>query len=283
MSLFCCPLCAAPLERGQSAYTCPNGHCFDIAREGYVHLLPANRKHSKAPGDDKGMVAARNRFLDKGYYAPLRQALCRLALERVGPGAALLDSGCGEGYYTAGLWGVLGVAGREPRLAGIDLSKPSVRLAARRIPHGEFAVASAYHLPVADGSIDLLLNCFSPLALEEFRRVLRPGGWFFYVVPAADHLWQLKQVLYDTPYPNQEQEIPYEGFSYEDVVPVEHWMEVPGADLADLFQMTPYYWKTPREGAQRLAGLDGLRVKAAFRIHVFRREGQACASGRAMI
>lgn len=58
-------------------------------------------------------------------------------------------------------------------------------------------MASVYHLPVADRSADLLLNCFSPLALDEFRRVLRPGGGFLYVVPGAKHLWELKQVLYD--------------------------------------------------------------------------------------
>ena len=156
-------------------------------------------------------------------------------------------------------------------LAGIDLSKPSVRLAARRVPEGEFAVASAYHLPLADASVGLVLNCFSPLALDEFRRVLRPGGAFLYVVPAADHLWELKQVLYDQPYRNKEEDIPYEGFSYERVEPVEAVVDVAGEALRDLFQMTPYYWKTPREGAERLAALDGLRVRASFRVHVFRR------------
>ena len=271
-SLFTCPLCAAPLTREGRSYTCPNGHCYDVAREGYVHLLPANQKHSKSPGDDKGMVAARNQFLSAGYYAPLRDALCALALRHTGPSVSVLDSGCGEGYYTAGLHTALAEAGKQVQLVGIDLSKPSVRLAARRVPAGEFAVASAYHLPVAGRSVDLLLNCFSPLALEEFRRVLRPGGLFLYVVPAADHLWELKQVLYDTPYPNQEQDIPYEGFSYLDVVPVETAMEVTGADLPHLFQMTPYYWKTPKAGAARLAELDGLRGRASFRIHVFRRE-----------
>ena len=59
-SLFTCPICAAPLERGERAYACPNGHAYDKAREGYVHLLPANKKHSKAPGDDKGMAEARS-------------------------------------------------------------------------------------------------------------------------------------------------------------------------------------------------------------------------------
>ena len=273
LSLFVCPHCASPLRREAHAYTCPSGHSFDIAKEGYVHLLPANRKHSKSPGDDKGMVAARNRFLSKDYYAPLREALCALALEHAGQQVSALDSGCGEGYYTAGIYAALTGAGREVKLAGIDLSKPSVRLAARRVPQGEFAVASAYHLPVGDGSVDLLLNCFSPLALEEFRRVLRPGGLFLYVVPAAHHLWELKQVLYDEPYPNREEDIPYEGFSYVDVVPVDAAMEVAGEDLPDLFQMTPYYWKTPREGAARLAALDALSVRAAFRVHVFRRAG----------
>ena len=173
----------------------------------------------------------------------------------------------GGGGAGLGLWEALG----RPPLAGIDLSKPSVRLAARRVPEGEFAVASAYHLPLADASVGLVLNCFSPLALDEFRRVLRPGGAFLYVVPAADHLWELKQVLYDQPYRNREEDVPYEGFSYERVEPVVAVLDVAGEALRDLFQMTPYYWKTPREGAERLAALDGLRVRASFRVHVFRR------------
>ena len=77
-SLFTCPICAAPLERGERAYACPNGHAYDKAREGYVHLLPANKKHSKAPGDDKGMAEARRRFLSGGYYGHLLAALCAL-------------------------------------------------------------------------------------------------------------------------------------------------------------------------------------------------------------
>lgn len=276
-SLLCCPICGRELSREEGRYLCPGGHSYDRAREGYVHLLPANRKHAKEPGDDKGMTAARNRFLSKGYYAPLLEALQTLALERIGEEGTVLDSGCGEGYYTQGVFRALTGAGKRVRLAGIDLSKPSVRLAARRLPSEEFAVASAYHLPVGTQTVDLLLNCFSPLALEGFHRVLRPGGAFLYVVPGADHLWELKQVLYDTPYRNKEENVPYEGFSYDTVVPVQARVWVSGEDLKNLFQMTPYYWKTPKEGAARLAELDGLELTTDFRIHVFRRNGAPLA------
>ena len=270
MSLFHCPICSAPLERGEHTYTCPNGHCYDIAREGYVNLLHANRKHAKDPGDDKEMVAARTRFLDGDHYAPLRAALCRLISAR-GP-ETLLDCGCGEGYYTTGVCAALREQNPNLRAAGVDLSRSALKKAARRDKAAEFAVASVYHLPVADRSADLLLNCFSPLALDEFRRVLRPGGGFLYVVPGAKHLWELKQVLYDRPYENPEEESPYEGFAYEDIVPVEFSMSLTGQALPDLFRMTPYCWKTPKAGAERLNALEKLDVTASFRVHVFRKE-----------
>ena len=164
-------------------------------------------------------------------------------------------------------------AGKAPRMAGIDISKFILRYAARREKGVEFAVASSYRLPVADGSVNILLNCFSPLALEEFRRVLRPGGTFLYVVPAADHLWELKEVLYERPYPNEEKETPYEDFTYEAIVPVDGRIRLENqADIHALFQMTPYYWKTPKEGAERLASLDTLDCRIAFRVHIFRKK-----------
>jgi len=272
VSLFVCPHCGSPLTKEEKTYRCPNGHSFDIAKEGYVHLLPANQKHSKDPGDDKAMAAARSRFLDTGAYVPLREELCKLATAYTETNAAVLDAGCGEGYYTAGIIEALKAAGKKVQVAGIDLSKPSLKKAAKRAPAGEFSVASVYHLPVADESVDLLINCFSPLALEEFRRVLKPGGVYLYVTPGARHLWELKQVLYDEPYLNQEQAIPYEGFSYATVVPVEYSFRAEGEALMDLFSMTPYAWKTPKEGVERLKQLEELNITAGFRIHVFCRE-----------
>ena len=165
-SLFCCPLCGAPLDREEQRWSCPNRHSFDRAAAGYVHLLPANKKHSQDPGDDKAMVAARSAFLEKGWYAPLRGALCQAVAEYAVnfPDPVLVDSGCGEGYYTVGLFQALSAAELSPQIAGVDLSKAALRRAAKRLPEGEFAVASAYHLPLPDKSADVLVDIFSPLA-----------------------------------------------------------------------------------------------------------------------
>ena len=280
-SFFRCPLCGQPLQREERTLRCSAGHSYDLSREGYAYLLAVNQKHSLAPGDDPGMAAARRSFLSQGYYAPLLDELCKLSVSHTGDASAVLDAGCGEGYYTSGILSALRQAGKAPRMAGIDISKYALRYAARREKGAEFAVASSYRLPVADARAEVLVNCFSPLAIDEFRRVLRPGGTFLYVVPAAEHLWELKQVLYDAPYPNEEQTVPYDGFSLETVVPVAgrialHRRE----DIQNLFRMTPYYWKTPRQGAARLEELETLTTRIAFHIHVFRRESSAFRGAR---
>lgn len=269
-SLFRCPLCGAPLAQGERTYTCPNGHSYDRAAEGYTHLLPVNQKHSKNPGDDKQMVAARCAFLDKGYYAPLRDTLTQLAvrLTKDTPSPVLFDSGCGEGYYTAGLASALPNA----KIAGIDISKFAVRRAAKRAKQGEFAVASAYHLPVSDRSVHLLTNIFSPLSAEEFARILVPGGYFLYVVPSERHLWQMKQVLYNVPYENPVKQECYTDFEWQEVIPLRYTITLDSNDdIMALFSMTPYAWKTPRDGVERLNRLTELETEIGFDIHIYRR------------
>ena len=220
------------------------------------------------------MVAARSAFLDRGYYAPLRDALAGLAVRLLAdsPSPALLDSGCGEGYYTAGLYHALSAAGHTPRAAGVDLSRSALKRAARRLPEGEFAVGSVYHLPLPDRAVQLLMNVFSPLAAEEFARVLAPGGFFLYVVPSARHLWEMKQVLYDRPYENPVKTEDYPGFVHRETVPLRFSAQLDRAgDIMALFGMTPYAWKTPRAGVERLRALDCLTTQVGFDIHVYQR------------
>ena len=274
MSIFRCPLCKAKLEKQENSLRCEHGHSFDVSAEGYVHLLPANKMNSKIPGDSKEMAASRSAFLDKGYYEPLLSELEKTVLElSFGEEPAVLDCGCGEGYYTANIAKALKNRFPKAKIAGFDISRPSVKRAAKRTKEVEFSVASVFDIPVEDESFDILLNVFSPLSIEEYKRVLKPGGYYIYVVPAARHLWQLKAAIYDVPYENKEQDIPYEGFEhvmtrrvrYETLIKTKE-------DIFALFQMTPYYWKTSAKGAEKLSAFENLLTEVAFDIHIYKKE-----------
>ena len=272
--MFVCPICGGPLAWEERVCRCPGGHSFDRAAQGYVNLLPPNRRGSRTPGDDPGMVHGRTRFLESGSYRPLADALCARALALCGPSPRVFDAGCGEGYYAQRLWEALVGAGARAALAGADLSKAAVRHAASRCKAGRFAVASVFALPVAEGSVDLLYNVFSPLCPAEFSRVLAPGGRFVAVYPAARHLFGLKEVLYDAPYENPEKTFELEGFTIEDRrrLSYEFTLEDP-ALIQALFTMTPYYYKTPAEGAARLAAADRLATEADFWLVTYRKGG----------
>ena len=54
--MFICPICKSKLNIDGKTYRCENNHSFDIAKQGYVNLLPVNKKHSDNPGDSKDMV-----------------------------------------------------------------------------------------------------------------------------------------------------------------------------------------------------------------------------------
>ena len=205
---------------------------------------------TKAPGDSKEMVAARRAFLNAGYYGIFGQALGELCLAHGVPAAKdaplhLLDAGCGEGWYDRCIAQQFAAAEKPLQLAGFDIAKPAVRLAAKALPAAQYAVASS------------------------FSQLLRPGGRMIYVVPGAEHLYQMKAVLYEKPYKNPVQQVEYPGFRAIDEREVQGTITVPAAQLEALFAMTPYYWKTPRDGAARLAALPQLTTTIAFRFLVF--------------
>ena len=177
-----CPVCGAPLRREEKICRCENRHCFDLARSGYVNLLPpspAGKRH----GDDKRMVAARTAFLSRGYYDPLISAVAEVCAGLDRTPLRIVDAGCGEGTYTKAVYDALAAQGRPPEILGVDISTDALRHAARLLPEAFFCAASTAKLPLAEESADLILNIFSPFMLAEFARVLAPGGWLLRALP----------------------------------------------------------------------------------------------------
>ena len=143
---FLCPVCGQRLTREPTRWVCPDKHSFDIARQGYVNLLPVQQKHSLHPGDTRPQVLARRAFLDGGYYAPIAEALTQAA-DQFGAAGPVLDIGCGEGYYSACLARHL-----SAELVGMDISKEAVRCAASRYKNALWFCGTASHLPIPDSS-----------------------------------------------------------------------------------------------------------------------------------
>ncbi|HMH90629.1 MAG TPA: 23S rRNA methyltransferase [Streptosporangiaceae bacterium] len=184
-----CPQCGAGLARAGPVLRCPAGHAFDIARQGYVSLLPPG---ARAPaGDSAPMVAARADFLAAGHYGRLARELAAAACEAVtGTGApgCVLDIGAGTGYYLAAVLDDL------PDRAGLalDASKFALRRAARAHHRIGAAAADAWRrLPVAGGAAAVVLDVFAPRNGAELRRVLHPAGRLLVVTPGRGHLAEL--------------------------------------------------------------------------------------------
>lgn len=243
-----CPLCSEPLVIDGRVAQCENGHAFDQAKEGYWNLLPAQHKKSSDPGDTRQMLQSRRRFLEAGHYAPLIHELAYSA----GIGSALLDIGCGEGFYARQLGAV----------AGIDISKEGVRMAAKRQPECTWTVGSAYRLPYLDGAFDSALNVFAPLCMAEVARVLKPGGQVIWVGPGPNHLNQLAALVYNVVKPHHASPPPELADAPRHRVAFS--MQLAGPELSDLLAMTPYYWSASEEKQRAIADSPSIQVDAEF-------------------
>jgi 23S rRNA (guanine745-N1)-methyltransferase len=207
------------------------------------------------------MVDARRRFLATGAYDPLTAALARAArAARAATGdraSVVLDVGCGEGRHTRGV----AAAVPDAVVAGVDVSKRAISLAARSHPAGWYAVASAGDLPVATAAVDVALDVFGPVVARELARVVRPGGTVVAAHPGPRHLASLRALVYsdarahDVKPPLRDAPEWFETIASEAVTfPV---VVSEPALVADLFAMTPYRWHAPPDIGTRLAEAAG--------------------------
>ena len=260
---FLCPICAEPLVLQERSYICPNRHSFDLARQGYVNLLPVQQKKSLHPGDTKEQVRSRRAFLDGGFYAPIAEAVCHMVKTCQGP---ILDVGCGEGYYGTRVSKTLGA-----ELVGLDISKEAVRFAAGRYKDAAWICGSAARLPVEEASVGLLMSMFALTLPEEYRRVLKADGAFLQVLAAEDHLLGLKGIIYDSLTHKEKDSVPeLPGFQLAESRNLKFTFTVEGQQVQNLLSMTPHVYRISKEGAARLASTESLTDTASCVINLYR-------------
>lgn len=263
-----CPICGDVLTREASCWHCCSHHSFDVARQGYVNLLPVFQKRSKRPGDTKEQVAARKEFLDGGTYQPVAEMLRDLtAAEHP---ASMLDVGCGEGYYLSF------VQNHLPELEGwgIDISKDAVRYAAVRNKRATFLTATASHLPFPDDSFDVLSSMFALTLPEEFARVLKPGGCFIQVTAGENHLMALKSIIYPEIIKKEKHpQLDLPGFTLSETRMLEFSFTLEhNTEIMQLLSMTPHVMRITKEGMERAKATQTLTDQAEVCFRVYRRD-----------
>lgn len=276
MSLFICPICGKPLIKGEKSYKCENNHSFDIASQGYINLMPTEKNHENA-GDNAEMMIARREFLESGAYSPLLDAL-KVEVKKLLSASkdktyksTVIDAGCGEGYYTAGIKKYIDESSINTEFSGIDIAKRGIRYAMGRDKDISFAVAGIYNMPYGDNKADIILNIFAPVCEREFSRVLKSGGTLLIVGPAKNHLYGLKKAIYDNPYYNEENKYDFKDFTHIEDLKVEGNIVVTGKNIHNLFTMTPYFFNTPLKEAERLDKIEKLETPIDFVINVLRK------------
>lgn len=272
MTPFICPLCKTPFQQIDNTQVCANNHHFDIAKEGYLNLLPVNAKNSKHPGDNKEMMDARRAFLNSDGYRPLAEKIAVLIAPLLADRdpAHLLDLGCGEGYYTNLL---------ENRLAknviinALDISKIAVRYAAKRNKNINFCVASAYDVPLTDNSLDLLLRIYAPSLDSELQRLIKQGGYLLTVTPAPRHLFQIREKIYQHVNEHAENNSAPTGFNKVQQINLNYFLSIDSPIiLQDLINMTPFAWKFNKQKTEDLLAEKHWEIECDFNIEIYQKQ-----------
>lgn len=269
-----CPICGARLVKEGKSFLCTSQetkkrHCFDISSARYADLS----YRSGGSGDPKDAVTDRTAFLDRGYYEPLSNEINAICKKYLADEFLLIDAGCGEGYYSER------IATLFPNafVFGADLSKHAVHRASvrRNIRGGNnsfYAVSSIFTLPVAPNNADCVLSMFAPVAEEEVLRVLKEDGYLIVGAAGENHLYDLKEAIYDEVRLNDERADLPQKLHFVDKINVSYKALIDNnEDLMRLFGMTPYRFRTSEKSMNILKSLDTLEVEVNVDFYVYRK------------
>ena len=264
VDLLRCPVCGDALGEAGGVLRCAAGHSFDIARQGYVNLVPGR-------ADTPEMVEARDAFLRAGHFRPLTAALAQEV--NAGDGV-VVDVGAGTGHHLAAVLDAMPGA----RGMALDASPAALRRAARAHERAAAIGADAWKpLPLRDGIATVVLSVFAPRNGSEMARVLAPTGVLIAVTPTTRHLHELVGPLGLLSVPDdKEDRLDAQLASHLTLArrrTIEHAMFLTRDECAQLVRMGPSAWHLDEQSANEgLAALpEPLTVTASMTLSVFTR------------
>ena len=264
--MLICPICKTKLILKNKTYTCDNNHCYDLSKKGYENLLLSQSNQGKIHGDDKLMTQSRRDFLNSGHYEKLKDIICK----KTSPFNKIVDVGCGEGYYTCS---ICEFHKNKASVVGIDISKDIISASSSRSKDKNvvFAVANCKSIPIADRSCDCIVSVFAPVNPPEFNRILNDSGVIIRVTPGVDHLFELKEKVYETPRKNEPVDLTIDGFDVVSSEILKYIFVTNNKQTIDLFTMAPYYYKTSETDRNKLNNISSLEITAEFEITTYKK------------
>jgi 23S rRNA (guanine745-N1)-methyltransferase len=264
IDLLRCPVCGEALAPCDGALRCPAGHSFDIARQGYVNLVPGR-------ADTPEMVEARDAFLRAGHFRALSSALGEEA-QLLDARGAVVDLGAGTGHHLAAVLDAL----PGQRGIAVDASTAALRRAARAHERGAAVGADTWKpLPLRDGIATIVLSVFAPRNAGEMARILAPGGALLAVTPTTRHLHELVGPLGLLSVPDDKEEQLHaqlaSHFTPAGRRTIEHAMFLTRDECAQLVGMGPSSWHVDEQSVHdRLGALpEPLTVTASMTLSLF--------------
>ncbi len=278
--LLRCPLCHAEMASEGGCVYCggERRHSYDIAAAGYVNLLPPGKKSNAKTGDDREMLKSRREFLSGGYYDKISEAAAAAAFENLTQRESVifLDAGCGDGYHALNIEKYFANIGVTAFPIGLEASKKGAEMAAKFAKRvgspAFFAAANIFDMPISDSSCDIVFSMFAPVADNEAHRVLKDDGVLVVCSSGSRHLFEMREVIYTEPRISPPLNRTPEGFEHIDHRSLSYRFTLESPELiAALFTMTPFYWRCPREGREKLLSLDTLTVRAETEYNVYKK------------
>ena len=272
--MYICPICKEKLTKENKSYYCSNRHCFDISKEGYVNLLPVQKKNSLSPGDNKEMITARHNYLNEGAYDTLVQEIAKQIVSATCDNSYnILDAGCGEGYYLEKIKYYITNDNPDSNvdLYGVDISKDAVKIGAKSYKDIDFCVGSVFDMPYKESVFDVVLNVFAPFDNKEVVRVLKNDGILIKVVPSKTHLHEFRKIIYETVTEHEEKGIDTASFDLVSKVNVKYSKHFDKNEtISSLYKMTPYYFNSSEESKEKILALNEIDLTIDFDVYVYR-------------
>lgn len=232
-----CPICKSSLKLNNHELVCENNHNFTISKKGALFLVSSS-KYKSSLIYNNNLFQCRRQFINKNYYNLVYDEVAKFINLVQKENVTILDLGSGEGTH---MHKILEKVNKNWNLVSIDYSKDAINLVTDYSKNNICIIGDINNLPLADKSIDVIVDFLSPFNNEEVKRVLKDDGIIIKITPGNKYLEELRHVLKIEDY-NKKGEIKANFAKYFKIINEKETLQtysVTDEDTANLLMMSP--------------------------------------------